>query len=312
MIKISLLEKEDFNKIVEWNANKTEDDLLQWAGPMYKYPLTLEQIENYFSNEVKNNNFNIYVYKIQLTSTNEVIGTIELREIDKNKRIGKICRFLIGEYKHRGKGIGQEALKEILRIGFEDMNFEKITLVVFDFNQNAIKCYEKLGFKKEKLRENVRNASTGYWNLYDMVILKSDWESKNSKVTTHKSQEDILNYYKDELKWNPPFAEALSKYSNDALKGYLIMRESVQNGHLPKKTRELIFTILDSLDDEVSGAKAHAVAAIEAGLTMEELVEAFVIVTIVKGINVLCKAGTEAIKAAEKKAEEIKLSSKDN
>lgn len=119
--------------------------------------------------------------------------------------------------------------------------------------------------------------------------------------------EDILNYYKEQLKWNPPFAEALSKYSPDGLKGYLVMRESIEKGHLPKKTRELIFTILDSLDDEESGAKAHAVAAIEAGLTMEELVEAFMIVTIVKGINVLCKSGIEAIKAAEKRYEEINL-----
>jgi len=119
--------------------------------------------------------------------------------------------------------------------------------------------------------------------------------------------EGILNYYKDELKWNPPFAEILAKYSPDGLKGYLGMRESIQKGHLPKKTRELIFTILDSLDDEVSGAKAHAVSAIEAGLTMEELVEAFVIVTIVKGINVLCKTGVEVIKEAEKRFQEITL-----
>jgi alkylhydroperoxidase/carboxymuconolactone decarboxylase family protein YurZ len=120
--------------------------------------------------------------------------------------------------------------------------------------------------------------------------------------------EGILNYYKDELKWNPPFAEVLSKYAPDGLKGYLVMRESVEKGHLPKKTRELIFTILDSLDDEVSGAKAHAIATIEAGLTVEELVEAFTIVTMVKGINVLCKTGVEVIKAAEKRFEEINLS----
>ncbi|WP_160687687.1 carboxymuconolactone decarboxylase family protein [Clostridium sp. C2-6-12] len=120
-----------------------------------------------------------------------------------------------------------------------------------------------------------------------------------------KDFESILNYYKNELKWNPPFADILSKYSPDGLKGYLVMRESIENGNLPKKTRELIFTILDSLDDEVSGAKAHAVAAIEAGLTMEELVEAFVIVTMVKGINVLCKTGVVAIEAAEKRFEEI-------
>ncbi|MDU1414060.1 MAG: carboxymuconolactone decarboxylase family protein [Clostridium sp.] len=119
--------------------------------------------------------------------------------------------------------------------------------------------------------------------------------------------EKILDYYKNELKWDPPFAEVLSKYVPEGLKGYLVMRESVQSGKLPKKTRELIFTILDSLDNETSGAKSHAVAAIEAGLTMEELVEAFVIVTIVKGINVLCNSGVEAIKAAEEKFKEINI-----
>ncbi len=116
---------------------------------------------------------------------------------------------------------------------------------------------------------------------------------------------NILDYYKNELNWNPPFAELLSKYSPKGLEGYLTIRQSVQNGALPKKTSELVFTILDSIDNEVSGAKAHAVAAIEAGLTMEELAEAFVIVTLVKGINVLCKAGTEAMSAAEQRYLEI-------
>lgn len=116
---------------------------------------------------------------------------------------------------------------------------------------------------------------------------------------------NILDYYKNVLKWNPPFAELLSSYAPEGLEGYLTMRESVQNGALPKKTSELIFTILDSIDGETSGAKAHAVAAIEAGLTMGELAEAFVIVTIVKGINVLCTAGAEAMQAAEKRFQEI-------
>lgn len=52
-------------------------------------------------------------------------------------------------------------------------------------------------------------------------------------------EKSILNYYKDELKWNPLFAEVLSKYSPDGLKGYLAMRESIEDGHLLKKTREL-------------------------------------------------------------------------
>lgn len=45
---------------------------MQWAGPMYKYPLTLTQVEKYFINDVKKDNSNIFIYKIQITNTNGV------------------------------------------------------------------------------------------------------------------------------------------------------------------------------------------------------------------------------------------------
>jgi alkylhydroperoxidase/carboxymuconolactone decarboxylase family protein YurZ len=115
-----------------------------------------------------------------------------------------------------------------------------------------------------------------------------------------KGKNNMLTYYKEVLKWNPPFAYLLNKYLPDSLEGYLKMRESVQNGVLPEKYKELLFTILDSIDDEISGAKAHSLAAMKAGLSMQELVEAFTIVTLVKGINVMCKSGVKVIKEAEK------------
>lgn len=179
MINLDLLEKKNFKKIIKWNVNKSADDLLQWAGPVYNYPLTLAQVEYYFLNEVKKDNSNIFVYQIRLINTDQIIGTVELREISKNNKVGKICRLLIGENYNRGKGIGTEVLKEVLRIGFEDMRFQKITLGVFDFNHSAIKCYENIGFTKEKFLENVRKSSTGYWNLYEMEISKTKWLVKN-------------------------------------------------------------------------------------------------------------------------------------
>jgi hypothetical protein len=41
-----------------------------------------------------------------------------------------------------------------------------------------------------------------------------------------KDYESTLNYYKAELNWNPPFAEILSKYAPDGLKGYMVMNEN--------------------------------------------------------------------------------------
>lgn len=175
MIKLEYLEKEDLIKIVEWNTNKSEDYLLQWAGPMYDYPLTIKQVEDY----LLNNNSDIFVYKILSIDTDEFIGTIELREMDIGNKIGRVCRFLIGEDNFRGKGIGRQVLNEILRIGFKGLKFEKITLGVFDFDISAIKCYENAGFVKEKIIENSSKSSTGYWDLYEMSISKIEWQIKN-------------------------------------------------------------------------------------------------------------------------------------
>lgn len=117
--------------------------------------------------------------------------------------------------------------------------------------------------------------------------------------------DSLMKYYKEELKWNSPFAEVLSEYTPEALKGFLMMRQAVANGSLPKKYREMLFCILDSLDNEVSGSKSHAVAAVEAGLEVKELVEAFLILTIVKGINTLYMSGVKAIEAAEERYKEL-------
>ncbi|WP_346913133.1 GNAT family protein [Clostridium sp.] len=180
MIRLELIKKEDLYKIVEWNRNKSADDLLQWAGPLYEYPLTLSQVEKYFLDEENKEVVDTYIYKIVTISTGDIIGTVELREVDRENNIARVCRFLIGEEKERGNGIGALALREILRIGFEDKSYEKITLGVFDFNKGAVRCYEKVGFVIEKLLKDARKAKDGYWSLYEMSILKSKWTKENN------------------------------------------------------------------------------------------------------------------------------------
>jgi alkylhydroperoxidase/carboxymuconolactone decarboxylase family protein YurZ len=121
-------------------------------------------------------------------------------------------------------------------------------------------------------------------------------------------EEEIIQYYEKELGWVPSFVKVLAKYSPGALDGYLTMRREVLKeppaGALPIKIKEMLFSILDSVTGEGNGAKAHAKAAIDAGLTMEELVEGFVIAIMVTGITTMCKAGVDAINAAEERFKE--------
>jgi len=49
----------------------------------------------------------------------------------------------------RGQGIGTRATVAALKKIFEEWNLHKVWLTVHSLNESAIRCYEKLGFRKE-------------------------------------------------------------------------------------------------------------------------------------------------------------------
>ena len=63
-----------------------------------------------------------------------------------------IGRFVLEPCK-TGLGLGQEALQGFIDLIFEDNNIKSISLTVFDFNQNAKRLYEKLGFEIDEVIE---------------------------------------------------------------------------------------------------------------------------------------------------------------
>jgi RimJ/RimL family protein N-acetyltransferase len=178
MIRLEFLEREDLNKIVEWNKDKSKDFLYQWTGPWYQYPLTVNQIEDRIINKANMSNSDLYVFKIILNETNEMIGTIELFKIDRNMGTAVAGKFLIGDESQRGRGLGKQILKELLRIGFDELGLNTISLNVFDFNTGAIKCYESVGFVKKNYSEKVYNSENGFWNLYEMYISRYDFKKE--------------------------------------------------------------------------------------------------------------------------------------
>ena len=172
MIELKLITEEDLINIIKWNENTTSDFLLQWSGNLYSYPLTINQLKYYLRKAEESQN--VFIYKI-VSEENKMIGTIELKISDEGRTIGRICSVLIGDETYRGKGIGKEAIFKILKIGFENLRLNKITLGVFDFNKSAIKCYEKAGFKKYKLIKNKFKASSEMWNCYEMCINRNEF-----------------------------------------------------------------------------------------------------------------------------------------
>ncbi len=89
---------------------------------------------------------------IALKETDELIGEVVLNEIDPVNRCANIRIMVSG--RHSDRGYGSEAMRLMLRHGFEDLNLHRIELGVYAFNPRAVHVYEKLGFSREGVKRD--------------------------------------------------------------------------------------------------------------------------------------------------------------
>jgi alkylhydroperoxidase/carboxymuconolactone decarboxylase family protein YurZ len=71
------------------------------------------------------------------------------------------------------------------------------------------------------------------------------------------------------------------------------------DGALDLKTKELVFTVLDTLHGDLNGALNHGLTAMKLGLTLPELAEGLVQVLMVGGITTWNNVGQHVMKACE-------------
>lgn len=144
----------ELNKLAGWNSSKVTADRLRY------------NISRSFGCDPMN-----------LMIDNEEgtpIGTIQLydfNEQDKNCMLG----IRIGDKNYWNKGYGADAVKTILEYAFMKMDIYRVTLKVYEYNERAVNCYQKCGFRCEG---RIRQSAYIDGNFYDEIImgaLKSDF-----------------------------------------------------------------------------------------------------------------------------------------
>jgi len=81
----------------------------------------------------------------------------------------------IGEREFRGKGYGRDALNILLRYAFMELNLRRVTLTVFEYNEQAIRMYQQAGFRLEGRHRQVLHREGRRWDMLEMGILREEW-----------------------------------------------------------------------------------------------------------------------------------------
>lgn len=102
------------------------------------------------------------------------IGGCGVNRMDRKNRVAQVGVY-IGERDYLGQGYGTDAMRVLLEYLFEEYNVNKVKLMVFEFNQRAIRSYEKCGFKTEAMLREAVFRQGKYHDLRCMAILKEDY-----------------------------------------------------------------------------------------------------------------------------------------
>jgi RimJ/RimL family protein N-acetyltransferase len=143
-VKVRPLQDQDLEEIVRWNNDDEVECFMD--GPQ---PKTLEECKRWYAECLKSRNYRLYAIENEV---GVLLGELELDHISWRRREAEL-RIRIGEKEYWGQGYGRAAIHVLLRVAFGQLNLDQVYLRVYQFNTRAIRCYERVGFRKQACLE---------------------------------------------------------------------------------------------------------------------------------------------------------------
>jgi RimJ/RimL family protein N-acetyltransferase len=154
-----------------------ERAMLQWAGPTFRHPLNEDQWRDHLAPGLRTPPL-LLAYEGRDMESGRMMAYGEIAQINYQAPSAVLCRLMV-DPGSRGRGLGLALVEALAHKGFGELGFHRLELRVYDFNQAAIRCYERAGFVKEgRLRETTR-FGTEYWDAWVMSRLATEEPEKN-------------------------------------------------------------------------------------------------------------------------------------
>ena len=164
-VYLSPMNPEDAEIYAKWLSNPNINQYLSLHNSL----VTKEGEQDYLNKFCKEE-FHLAIIKKE---NDELIGNIGLEGLDYKNGTCELGIF-IGDENNLGKGYGTEAVKLLTEFAFKELRLHSIYLRTYDFNERAIKSYEKCGFKEFGRRHESRFTDGKYHDMVYMELINKE------------------------------------------------------------------------------------------------------------------------------------------
>jgi RimJ/RimL family protein N-acetyltransferase len=170
LVRLTVEDPETMARLISgWATDSEFDRLLDWDPARI---LSVKACQKWFEKDYEDEK--CQAFAIRTLEGDRIIGEIGLDGIrwthgDCFVGIG------LGEREFWGKGYGTDAMRIILRYAFTELNLQRVTLDVFEYNPRGVRSYEKVGFVHEGRERGTLLRDGRRWDLIFMGILRADW-----------------------------------------------------------------------------------------------------------------------------------------
>ena len=154
----------------EWYGDPEIWYLTSWAAS----PLSPSAVERLFKD--REHSMTDDSFAIHLKGDDVPIGVISLMNISDSNDSADLS-VIVGHPEDRHHGYGAEAIGTLLDYAFGELELNRVGLSVFDFNEDAISTYQKLGFREEGRLRQALKRDRAFHDAILMSVLRSEWEA---------------------------------------------------------------------------------------------------------------------------------------
>jgi len=181
LVRLSGMDPDEASKAFSrWNRDSEYSRLLNSGVARVFSP---DSDKKDLEEELEKQNVGQYLFNIRKLDDDALLGEMDLYVVSWSAR-NTFVGISIGERDFWGKSYGTDAMKVILRYAFTEINMNRVSLGVFEYNPRAIRSYEKAGFRHEGRVRKLLNKEGKRWDMLEMGILREEWmEQHGNKIT---------------------------------------------------------------------------------------------------------------------------------